>query len=118
MLFMSEQDQFLHWLRKLNLSERAERLIQQIRSSNPARLLQSGRGNVIGRYPSRKMGVTIQFESRKNELARIQELKHAADVIEFYDQPPSIKLEYLSATDKKPGVLYMCGAPCAVRQAV
>jgi hypothetical protein len=58
-----EQDQFLYWLRKLNLSERAENLIQQIRSSNPARLVQSGRGNVSGRYPSRKMGVTIQFES-------------------------------------------------------
>jgi len=33
-----EQDQFPYWLRKLNLSERAENLIQQITSSNPARL--------------------------------------------------------------------------------
>jgi putative transposase len=101
-----EQDQFLHWLRKLNLTERAASLIRQIRSSNPARLIQSGRGNVSGRYPSRKMGVTIQFESHKNELARIQELEHASDVIEFYDQPPSIKLEYLSAVGKKLGVLH------------
>jgi putative transposase len=103
---MLEQDQFLHWLRKLNLSERAESLIQQIRSSNPTRLVQSGRGNVSGRYPSRKMGVTIQFESRKNELARIQELEYASDVIEFYDQPPSIKLEYQSAAGKKLAVLH------------
>jgi putative transposase len=101
-----EQDQFLYWLRKLNLSERAESLIQQIRSSNPARLVQSGRGNVSGRYPSRKMGITIQFESHKNELARIQELEHASDVVEFYDQPPSIKLEYQSAAGKKLGVLH------------
>jgi putative transposase len=86
-----ERDQFLHWRRKVNLTERADGLIQQIRSSNPARIVQSGRGNVSGRYPSRKMGVTIQFESHKNELARIQELEHASDVIEFYDQPPSIK---------------------------
>jgi hypothetical protein len=48
---------------------------------------------VSGCYPSRKIGVTIQFESHKNELARIQELEHASDVIEFYDQPPSIKLD-------------------------
>ena len=103
---MFEQDQFLNWRRKLNLTERAENLIQQIRSSNPARLVQSGRGNVSGRYPSRKMGVTIQFESHKNELARIQELEHGSDVIEFYDQPPSIKLEYQSAAGKKLGVLH------------
>jgi putative transposase len=81
-----EQDQFPHWLRKLNLSERAENLIQQIRSSNPARLVQSGRGNVSGSYPSRNMGVTIQFESHKNELARIQEFEHASDVIELCGQ--------------------------------
>ena len=31
---MFEQNQFLHWRRKLNLTERAESLIQQIRSSN------------------------------------------------------------------------------------
>jgi putative transposase len=104
--FVFGQDQFLHWRRKLNLSERAENLIQQIRSSNPARLVQSGRGNVSGRYPSRKMGVTIQFESHKNELARIQELEHASDVIEFFDQPPCIKLEYQSAAGKKLGVLH------------
>ena len=103
---MFEQDQFIHWCRKLNFTERAEGLIQQIRSSGPARLVQSGRGNVCGRYPSRKMGVTIQFESHKNELARIQELEHASDVIEFYDQPPSIKIEYQSATGKKLGVLH------------
>jgi putative transposase len=103
---MFEQDQFLHWLRKLNLSERTERLIQHIRSSNPARLVQSGHGNVSGRYPSRKMGVTIQFESHKNELAHILELEHASDVIEFYDQPPSIKLEYQSAAGKKLGVIH------------
>jgi transposase InsO family protein len=101
-----EQDQFLHWCRKLSLTERAVCVVQQIRSSGPARLVQSGRGNVSGRYPSRKMGVTIQFESHKNELARIQELEHASDVIEFFDQPPSIKLEYLSAAGKKLGVLH------------
>jgi len=70
-----EQNQFLHWCRKLNLTERAVGVVQQIRSSGPARLVQSGRGNVSGRYPSRKMGVTIQFESHKNELARIVEVK-------------------------------------------
>ncbi|MCA1604225.1 MAG: hypothetical protein LC775_01785 [Acidobacteria bacterium] len=38
------------------------------------------------------MGVTIQFESHKNELARIRELEYDPEVLEYYDQPPSIKL--------------------------
>ena len=93
----------LHWLRKLNFCERAETRFNRSDHQILRCLVQSGRGNVSGRYPSRKMGVTIQFESYKNELARIQELEHASDVIEFYDQPHSIKLEYQSAAGKKLG---------------
>ena len=40
------------------------------------------------------MGVTIQFESHTVELAAIFELEHDRDVLEFYDQPPPIKLTY------------------------
>lgn len=101
---MFEQDQFLHWCQKLKLSERAEKAIRHIRASAPSRLVGSGRGNVSGRYPSRKMGVTIQFESHKNELAHIQTLEHTDDVIEYYDQPPAIPLHYQSASGKRLGV--------------
>ncbi len=38
------------------------------------------------------MGVSIQLESPKNELAGIRELEHDPEVLEYYDQPPSIKL--------------------------
>lgn len=103
---MFEPDQFCHWCQRLRFTERAEQVIQQIRSAPPARRVRSGRGNVSGRYPSRKMGVTIQFESHKNELARIQELEHDPDVIEFYDQPPPIKIAYPSAAGKNLGVLH------------
>jgi putative transposase len=34
------------------------------------------------------MGVTIQFESHRHELAAIFELEHDSSVIEYYDQPP------------------------------
>src|SRR5262245_57969845 len=90
---MLDQPQLKEWARKLNLSEQAERVIEQIRSSAPARRVQGRRGNVSGRYPSRKMGVTIQFESHRNELAAIYELEHDISVLEFYDQPPSIRLD-------------------------
>jgi putative transposase len=47
------------------------------------------------------MGVTIQFESHRVELARIYELEHDPDVLEYWDQPPSFKLEYKSAQGKR-----------------
>jgi hypothetical protein len=35
------------------------------------------------------MGVTIQFESHRVELAFIYQLEHDSSVLEYYDQPPS-----------------------------
>src|SRR5215471_21035875 len=93
-LWMLDAHQFGDWCRQLGLSSQTERMIQQIRASPPARHVRSGRGNVSGRYPSRKMGVTIQFESHRNELAAIYELEHDPVVIEFYDQPQAIKLNW------------------------
>jgi transposase InsO family protein len=52
------------------------------------------------------MGVTIQFESHRVELPAIYELEHDADVIEYFDQAPSIKLDYSSAGGKRLGVLH------------
>jgi transposase InsO family protein len=101
---MLDQQQLKEWARKLNLSQQAERMIEQIRSSAPARRVQSRRGNVSGRYPSRKMGVTIQFESHRNELAAIYELEHDPTVIELYDQPPAIKLNWETEAGRRVGI--------------
>jgi putative transposase len=79
---------------RLNFSEKTQLLVEGIRSSGPSRAVGSGKSNVRGRYPSRKMGVTIQFESHRNELPAIFELEHDLDVIEYYDQPLSITIEY------------------------
>jgi hypothetical protein len=46
------------------------------------------------------MGVTIQFESHRVELAEIYEMEHDAELLEYYDQPPPIKLEYESHSGK------------------
>jgi transposase InsO family protein len=66
----------------------------------------SGRGNVSGRYPSKKMGVTIQFESHRVELAAIYEMEHDPEVLEYYDQPLPIRLEYESAKGRHVAVLH------------
>ena len=41
------------------MSHQAQELIQRIRTSAPSRNVGGGSKNVFGRYPSRKMGITI-----------------------------------------------------------
>src|SRR4051794_12905345 len=97
---MLSQDEFAAWCRQLQLTDATSAIIAQIRGSPPARRVQSRRGNVSGRYPSRKMGVTIQFESHRVELAAVYEMEHDDDVLEFYDQPPPLHLRYATASGR------------------
>jgi putative transposase len=76
------------------ITPETRKVIEHIRSSEPSRRVSSGRGNNPGKYPSKKMGVTIQFESHKLELAAIFEKEHDSGVYEFYDQPPSFTIRY------------------------
>jgi transposase InsO family protein len=103
---MMSQDELASWHERANLSLAARSLIDRIRSSQPVRRVGSGRSNVCGRYPSRKMGVTIQFESHHVELAAIYEMEYAPDVLEYYDQPSSLKLEYRSASGRSVSALH------------
>lgn len=91
---------FNFWLSSLNISGQAEKIIKAIRQSAPSRRVRSSKGAVIGTFPSKKMGITIQFESHKNELPFIHELEHDPNVYEFYDQPPPFKLDYKSLKGK------------------
>lgn len=103
---MLEDIDFDRWCQRLNLPNETHSLIQQIRNSPPSRGVRSFRGNVIGRFPSRKMGTTIQFESHKNELPFIHEYEYDDGVLEYYDQPPPIKLIYEAANGRRLGVLH------------
>ncbi len=100
---LSDQD-FAAWAKGVGLSDEALSVVAHVRSSNPARRIGGGHSNVTGRYPSRKMGVTIQFESHRVELPTVYELEHDDQVFEYYDQAPSIKLDYCSADGKRLGV--------------
>ncbi len=42
------------------------------------------------------MGTLVQFESHRVELAAVYEMEHDPDVLEYFDQPPSIQLRYQS----------------------
>lgn len=103
---MLNDEEFLLWCRRVGLSQGAQELVAKIRSSAPTRRVGGGRENVSGRYPSRKMGVTIQFESHRVELAFIYEMEHDPDVLEYYDQAPSIRLDYQSASERHLAVMH------------
>lgn len=62
------ETEFLGWCTRLGLSETACATVSMIRRCNPARRVGGGRRNVPGRYPSRKMGAVVQFESHRVEL--------------------------------------------------
>jgi len=101
---MLSEDEFQSWGGRLGLSGEALTAIAQIRGADPARRVGGGRENVSGRYPSRKMGVTIQFESHRVELAFIYQMEHDDDILEYYDQPPAIHLKYEAVGGKRLGV--------------
>ena len=54
---------FRTWSQRLRLSSETEALIIAIRSSPPVRRVSGRANNITGRYPSPKMGMSIQFES-------------------------------------------------------
>src|SRR5208283_3649218 len=103
---MLSREELSSWYEQLGIPAPVRLLIDRIRSSDPARRVKAGKSNVCGRYPSRKMGKTIQFESHRVELAAIHEMEHDPDVFEYYDQPPPLKLQYQSASGRQLGVIH------------
>ena len=97
---------YIDWCLQLGLAEITRATITAARSRNPTRRVGGGRQNVSGRYPSRKMGVTIQFESHRVELPFVQEMEHDPAVLEYYDQPPSIPLAYPTASGRRLSVMH------------
>jgi transposase InsO family protein len=98
---MLDATELAEWYQQLDLSGQARTIIDGIRSRDPTRRVGGGRSNVSGTYPSRKMGSTIQFESHRVELAAVYEMEHDPDALEFYDQPPSITLDYNASSGRR-----------------
>lgn len=104
-----DETAFEIWCRNLGYDAQTTALIRRIRMSPPSRNVAGGRGNVSARLPSHKMGMTIQSESRTAEKPGIRifyeydhllETEVEAQVLEFYDQPESIALKYVSVNGR------------------
>lgn len=90
----------------LNLSAQAIGYIEGVRSTEPARKVASADfHNVIYRYASRKMGCTIATESaQEHTFAALQEFD--PDVLEYWDQPTSVPLQYVAKDGRSRRVSY------------
>ena len=84
----------LAYFRQLKLSKKAQDLLIDIRESPPSRTPRARRGNMPVWYPSKKMQCIIKAASHKVEFAFLLQVEHDDNVLEVWDQPPSIRLEY------------------------
>ncbi len=82
-------------------------LFERWRRDGSVRRVGGGGKNIPGRYPSQKMGCTVQFESHTVELAFIYEYEHDPNVIRFCDQPAVLKLTYKNSKGKSIGRLHV-----------
>lgn len=78
------------------VSESGRRLVTQIRNDQPVRRVHGGGGNTTVRYASRKMGRTIQAESRTVELPFLTCCEYDTSVYEMWDQPTYLSRSFES----------------------
>jgi len=71
------------WCQAHALAPSTVSYLSTIRGSQAVRHVTSRANNVSGVYPSRKMGVTIQFESQNPELWAIVAMDHDESVLDF-----------------------------------
>lgn len=116
---MMTQQEYQLWCRRLGIKGKTRELIDTIRTSEPVRLVRGDGNSVVGLYPSRLMGRTLQFESHRCELPFIQQMEHATgDVLEIWDQPTRLTLSYENGRGKRVTVQYvpdffLCRNDCA-----
>lgn len=90
---MLNPTEFKAYCKETKLSEAAVNYISAVRSSPPSRRVgDSARCNVCARIPSKKIGLTVQAESRTCEAVFVYEAELSNDVIEIWDQPTPIQL--------------------------
>lgn len=100
---MLEQQELEELLTSLGTPAAGRRLVLQAREQAPVREVRSTGRNVITLLASRKMQREIATESRKAEYAAALEHEVNPDVLEYYPQPCTLKLELI---DQDTGEVY------------
>lgn len=91
---MLDSDKLSDLCRRFAVTPSGRRLIDQIRQSQPVRRVHGGGGNTTVRYASRKMGRTIQAESRTVELPFLICCEHDPSVFEIWDQTTYLRRSF------------------------
>lgn len=97
---------FEQWCDHLQFSTATRDYLTHLRSSPPVRRVQGRLLNVCGTYASRKMGVSIQFESHTVELWAIYLMEYDREVLEFFDQPCQLELHYQGPSGRSTKALH------------
>src|SRR5712691_12431283 len=84
----------LAYFRQFGFPQKTQELLISLRSSPPSRTPGARHGNMPVWYPSKKMQCIIKAESAKVEFAFLLQAEHDESIMEFWDQPPAIQLEY------------------------
>ncbi|CUB35086.1 MULTISPECIES: TnsA endonuclease N-terminal domain-containing protein [Bacillus] len=103
---MFSEQEFQSWCILLDFTKETVSTIQKIRTSPPSRSVRSSKKNLSGKYPSKKMGMSIQYESYTVELVAMYVMEYDDDVIEYYDQPITLKLDYSRESGKRIAFYY------------
>lgn len=90
---MLSSTEFEAYCKQTKLSAAAVEYVSAVRAGPPSRRVgDSARGNVCARIPSKKIGLTVQAESRTCEAVFVYEAELSVDVIEIWDQPLRLQL--------------------------
>jgi putative transposase len=98
---MLTTEEFRAWCHRFDLSGDTAEMLSTIRTSSPVRKVRGRASNVAGRYPSPKMQRSIQFESQHVELWAIYAMERDDTVLEYYDQPMRLPLQYRATSGRQ-----------------
>ena len=79
---------------RVGFTPKGRTYFQGMRNSDPSRRVQSRSNNANILFASRKRGESIQCESHTVELPFVFLTEHDPITLDFYDQPPAVKLSY------------------------
>lgn len=94
---MMTESEFTLLCRYLALKRDAIEMIQKIRAFHKVRRIRGDSQGIVGRHRSRQIERTIQSESSDEQLLA-SDLERDSEVLEFYIQPSTLVLDYLSAS--------------------
>lgn len=104
MLFSNQLERY-YQSREISLA--AREYIKEARDSEPSRMVgANARSNVCSWVVSNKMGRSISTESHTAERAFISLAEFDERILEFWDQPPPVKIEKVNRQGKVQGVSY------------